>query len=134
MSVHRLLQSLLVTVFLAIAFPALARPVIQIESQLTAIQDNPTWLILLSNVDDGSIIPWMHEFSSSKSYWLVFPEGRDYRIVASELRFAHNTVFSNFCNLQDGILSNQSMQVFLRGKLNPAGDALDCRVTSWNSG
>ena len=133
MFLHRILQGLLVTALLCAAFPALARPVIQVQGQLTGIEDSPTWLILLSNVDDGSIIPWMHDFGQGRSDWLVFPEGHDYRIVASELRFAHNTVFPNFCSLQDGILSDRSVQIFLRGKLSPAMDSFNCHVFSFAS-
>ena len=121
--------------FLCLLLPAsslLAKSVIQIESRLQTIKNYPSWLILLRNVDDGSVVPWQYDFRTP--YWLVFPEGHDYQVIASEMSFNGTQVLHNFCNLQDGILSNKSMQIVLYGNLVPASETLRCHVIRYANG
>ena len=124
---------LLLLCLLLLAAPSLpAKSIIQIESRLQKIQNYPSWLILLRNADDGSVIPWLYDFHTP--YWLIFPEGHDYQILASEMRFNGKEVLHNFCDLQDGVLSGKSMQIVLSGSLMPASETLRCHVIHYSSG
>jgi len=109
-----------------------ARPLIQIEGQLKEIKANPSWFILLRNVDTGSIVPWMLDLQGPFVHWSVFPEGHDYQIIASEMRFNDNTVLHNVCDIEDGIVSGRSLQITLKGQLTPTSDTFDCRKMSWS--
>lgn len=93
--------------------------VLQINTHFKTVYGTPTWLLIVRDVDTGLVTPYQFDIHKEKNYWIAFTYGHSYRITASSLSFGHFAKINNFCKLQNGILSGQSMMIRLTGVLAP---------------
>lgn len=108
---------------------ALPRNTISMGTQLSQIDDYPTWLIELRNFETGSLVPWQYNFQKyANNQWIVIPEGAEYQITASEIHFLNGAVFYNVCDLEHRTFLHQSIALDLSGQLTPESATLLCRV------
>ena len=107
--------------------------VLQINTDFSSIQGKPSWILIIRDLQNGQVIPYIFDLSSNQNYWLAFTYGRSYRITSSQMKFGENKVINNFCGLESGILSGVSMTIYLHGKLTPNSKTSECHVSRYNS-
>lgn len=105
--------------------------VIQINTHFRSVMGNPTWLLILRDVDSGVVIPYIYDIQDPDNFWLAINYGRSYRVTASTLKFGPYAVIHNFCRLEDGILTRQSMIVTLSGNLTPYRGSSTCHIIKY---
>jgi hypothetical protein len=101
---------------------------IQINTHFDSLKGNPTWLLMIRNIQTGEILPYLYEIKNFDNFWIALSYGRDYRIVASKLQFESSKSIANFCHLEDGVLSGKSYVVRLSGNLKPGGRDYECHT------
>jgi hypothetical protein len=102
---------------------------VEINTNLRAIIGTPSWLVIVRNMETGEIIPYVFDFTNDSNFWLVLTYSRFYRITVSQLKFNNAISISNFCHLEDGILSQESMFVTLTGVLSPDPRSSRCFIS-----
>ena len=111
---------------------------IHISAQLTSYTGKPSWLLVIRDVDHNQTIPYVFDFNQNNNFWLVFTYGRNYLITASTLQFSpyrsmpcySQRKIKNFCRLESNgrIISGESIQITITGKLTPYSDTFKCHV------
>jgi hypothetical protein len=101
---------------------------LQINTNFDSLKGNPTWLLVIRNTQTGEILPYMYEIKNSDNFWIALSYGRNYRIVSSRLQFESSKSISNFCNLEDGVISGKSYVIRLSGNLRPGGNDYECHT------
>jgi hypothetical protein len=104
---------------------------LQISSHFNAIAGNPTWLLIIRDVDSGRVLPYSFEFKKNDNFWLAPTTGRSYKVTVSTLTFGPFAVIHNFCHLENGIYRDQSMTITLVGKLSPITNSFSCNVMKY---
>lgn len=104
---------------------------VQINTHFRGIMGKPVWLLVLRDVDSGVVTPYMYDIKNDDNFWLALSFGRNYIITASTLKFGPFAIIHNFCHLENGILSGQSMTVNISGDLTPASVTSKCRVLKY---
>jgi len=128
-----LLNTCLLSVFPAHAEPNPFGQVVQINTRLQSVVDKPTWLLIVRNVDTGLVLPYVFDFKNSdENFWLALTYSRSYRITASSLKFGSYTI-NNFCHLEGGIISGESVSVRLTGNLTPDPRTSQCYVSQYKT-
>lgn len=107
--------------------------VIQINTHFRSVMGDPTWLLIIRDVNSGVVFPYIYDIHDTDNFWLAVSYGRSFRITASTLKFGPFAVIHNFCLLENGILSGQSMIVSLSGDLTPYRGSSRCHVTKYKS-
>jgi hypothetical protein len=102
--------------------------VIQISTQFRAFVGKPTWLLIVRDVDTGLVSPYVFDIRNNENYWVAFTYGHNYRITVSNLKFGTYGQVSNFCGLENVILSASSMFMTLTGVLTPDPKTIKCYV------
>lgn len=135
--IKALCQVGLLSLCLLSILPAKAQPenpfgqTLQISTYLDAIVGKPTWLLMIRNVDTGVILPYLFDVRDYDNFWIALTYGRSYRIIVSNMQWGSHKIIHNFCNLENGILTNKSFVITLRGKLSPNRDTSDCQVIKY---
>jgi hypothetical protein len=122
--------SLLYVIGLAKAQSSLGQ-VLQINTHFQEIYGKPTWLLIVRDVDTGIVSPYLFDIRQNNNFWIAFTFGHSYRVVSSSLTFNHSAKIDNFCNLEDGILAEQSMYITLTGILAPDPSRLVCHIIKY---
>lgn len=119
---------------------ALAQPMdnfgetIQISTHLHSYRDQPSWLLIIRDIDHGQVIPYIFDINSVSNSWIAFTYGRNYVITVSEMQFSPSgKTTKNFCNLESlgAIQRSVSMSVHISGKLTPNSGSYSCNVTKF---
>lgn len=106
---------------------------IQIYTQFKYFVGKPTWVLIIRDVDTGLVIPYIFDIRNNENYWVAFTYGHNYRITSSNLKFGTYAEISNFCGLEDGILSGTSMYMTLTGVLTPDVKTSKCFVHQYKN-
>jgi len=106
---------------------------LQINTRLTSIVGKPTWLLMIREVETGLVSPYIFDIKNNDNFWIAFTWGHSYRITASTLQFGPYAVIKNFCRLESGILSGESMVITLKGKLTPYRGSSQCFVQKYKN-
>jgi hypothetical protein len=106
---------------------------LQINTYFRSVVGNPTWLLIVRDMDTGIVLPYMFDIRNNDNFWIAFTYGHSYRITASTLKWGPFAKIHNFCRLEDGILSRQSMIISLSGNLTPYRYSSYCKVIKYKS-
>lgn len=112
---------------------------IQINTGLDAFVGKPSWLLIIRDVDNDRVFPYLYDFRRANNFWLAFTHSRNYLIEASIMQFRtynrrtnrfRKYKITNFCNLEScgRINRGQSMTVSINGFLSPNPDNYNCQV------
>ncbi len=108
---------------------------IQINTQLHSYLGQPSWLLVIRDLDHGQNIPYLYDFQGGQNFWLAFTYGRNYLITASTLTFnPYGKTVNNFCGLESRgrIIRGQSLFITLRGDLIPHSTTFQCNLMKVN--
>lgn len=105
---------------------------IQITTNFRSLMGKPTWLLVIRDVQNGQVLPYLYEIKNNDNFWIAFTYGHSYRVVASTLKFGRFAVINNFCHLENGILTGKSMIVTLTGDLTPNRATARCKVLKYS--
>jgi hypothetical protein len=106
---------------------------LQINTHFDSLQGHPTWLLMLRNVETGEVLPYLYEIKNYDNFWMALSYGRNYRIISSKLQFESSKSISNFCHLEDGIISGKSYVIYLSGNLRPGGRDYVCHTSKFKN-
>lgn len=101
---------------------------LQIYTHFRAVLGKPEWVLILRDVESGQVLPYLFDIRNDENYWVAFSFGHSYRVVSSSLKFGVYANIKNFCHLEDGVLTGQSMQINLSGVLTPDPNSIKCNV------
>lgn len=115
---------------------------IQIHTRFHTFLGNPSWLIVIRDIDHNQNIPYVFDITRGDNYWLLFTYGRNYLITASRLQISnyqsrYNSYskheINNFCQLESGgrIIRGESMHITISGDLTPYSDTVQCSVSQF---
>ena len=102
--------------------------VLQINTRFLSIYGKPTWLLIVRDIETGRVSPYLFDILKETNFWIAFTYGHTYKITASNLVFGPYAKIKNFCGLENGILTGQSMSIVLTGVLAPVNNSFKCRV------
>jgi hypothetical protein len=101
----------------------------QINTRLSSYTGKPSWLIIITDVQTGQVIPYLYDITENDSFRVNFTFAHAYRVTASELQFGPpEGSIHNFCHLQNGIYRNESLVINLSGDLTIDGRTSECHV------
>jgi hypothetical protein len=106
--------------------------VIQINTQFHSFVGKPTWLLIIRDLDNNNVLPYLYDIKSGNNYWIALTHGHYYLITASEMRFnPYRAKTKNFCNLESNgkILRGESLYINISGNLTSHDDTYTCNVT-----
>lgn len=107
--------------------------VIHIYTQFRYFVGKPTWLLIVRDVETGLVSPYLFDIRNNDNYWMAFTYGHSYRVTVSNLKFGTYGEITNFCGLENGILSGKSLYMTLTGVLTPDPKTMKCFVHSFKS-
>ncbi len=103
----------------------------QIYTHFQSVLGHPTWLLILRDVETGLVSPYVFDIRNNDNFWLALSYGHHYRVTNSSLKFGKYAVIHNFCHLENGILSYQSMFITLTGVVTPDPETSNCYVKQY---
>lgn len=107
--------------------------VLQISTHFTSLIGKPTWLLIVRDEETGLVSPYIFDIRNNDNYWVAFTFGRTYRVTSSSLKFGPYAKITNFCNLENGIISGKSYWVTLSGVLTPDVNTVKCRLIKYKN-
>jgi hypothetical protein len=107
--------------------------VLQINTHFRTLYGTPSWLLIVRDVETGLVSPYQFDIHQEDNYWIAFTYGHTYKITASSLTFGPYAKIKNFCKLESGILTGQSMTITLTGVLSPVTSSYRCRVSKYKN-
>jgi hypothetical protein len=114
--------------------------VIQITTQLHSFVGQPSWLLIIRDIDHGQNIPYLYDFRSGNNGWVAFTYSNNYLILASNLQFSpyrtnpyRSAKINNFCHLesQGHIIRGEAMYITITGDLSPNTNTFTCHVLKY---
>jgi hypothetical protein len=105
---------------------------LQISTNLTEIIGKPSWTLIVRDLKSGLVSPYIFEIEKHNNYWVAFTYGHVYKVQASSLTFGPFAHISNFCGLQNGVLTGISMFMIITGKLTPDPKTYHCKITKYS--
>jgi hypothetical protein len=106
---------------------------LQINTHFRNILGKPTWLLILRDIDNNQVLPYIYDIEEKNNFWIAFTYGHTYQVTASTIRFLSGAEFANFCNLEHNIFHDQSMFVTVSGDLTWNRQKSVCRVRKFKS-
>jgi len=115
---------------------------IQITTRFQSFVGNPSWLLIIRDIDHGQNIPYLFDINSGENFWVAFSYSRNYLILASTLQIStyqsrynsyKNYKIHNFCHLESNgrIMRGESMFVTIQGDLSPNSDSYSCQISTY---
>lgn len=112
---------------------------IEIHTRLSAFVGQPSWLLVIRDIDHNQNIPYLFNVSKGDNVWLAFTFGRDYLITVSQLQIStyqpwYNTYkhfkTHDFCHLESygRIQHSTSLRIDIEGNLSPDSDTYTCHI------
>lgn len=105
---------------------------LQISTHFRHVVGHPTWLLIVRDVETGVVSPYLFDIHDNDNFWIAFTFGHSYRVTASTLKFGPFAIIHNFCHIEDGILSRQSMIINVSGSLTPLRGTSKCETMKYN--
>ncbi len=136
--------SIIVCIFASSALADFEGQTIQIYTRFHAFVGNPTWLLVIRDLDSDQNLPYMFDIVRGDNFWVIFVPSRNYLISASRLQISSyqsrtntfkNIRVNDFCNLESNgrIIKGESLYITIDGELRPNRDAYNCNVSSYPS-
>ncbi len=105
--------------------------VLQINTRFLSIYGKPTWLLIVRDEETGRVSPYLFDIREQTNFWIAFTYGHTYKVTASNIVFGPYAKIRNFCHLEKGILTGQSMSITLTGVLAPTESSFKCHVQQY---
>ncbi|MCC2666374.1 MAG: hypothetical protein K0S63_290 [Gammaproteobacteria bacterium] len=105
--------------------------VLQINTRFLNVYGKPTWLLIVRDEETGRVLPYLFDIREKTNFWIAFTYGHTYKVTASNLVFGPYAKVKNFCHLEKGILTGQSMFITLKGVLAPTESSFKCYVQQY---
>lgn len=113
---------------------------IQISTRLRSYIGQPSWLLVIRDIDNNQTMPYLFDIKRGNQFWLVFTYGRNYLITASTMqintyrsrRNDFNTYkINNFCHLESNgrIVRGESLYITITGDLTSDGSGISCQIS-----
>lgn len=104
----------------------------QLTADLNSYVGKPQWVLILRDVNTGRVMPYIFPINKLNNVWVGFTLTRAYRVTVSRLQFGPpETTITNFCHLEDGIITGKSLIVRVSGDLTPNRHTATCHVTRY---
>ncbi len=87
------------------------------SSQLTAVKGKPTILLIVKNLDNNTIQPYMFHISCARPFAMFNFHAHQYKILEARLQTNFGTI-KRFCRIARGIVTDKNLQIRLRGTLD----------------
>lgn len=105
---------------------------LQINTHFRYVVGKPSWLLIVRDSQTGLVSPYLFDIHNNDNFWVAFTYGHDYKVTASTLTLNGSCIIKNFCGLENGTLSGQSMVMTLTGALTPDTRYLKCNVLHYS--
>ena len=119
-------------IFLAIFFlkanAQTAEQTLQIRTHFQQQIGNPTWLVIIRDMQNGRLFPYLFDIRQKDNFWVAFSNSRVYRVTVSQLKFDSFAVTNNFCDLENTVMDGKSIFITLTGILSPDSSKINCHV------
>jgi len=104
-------------------------PMVQVHTNFdTLSSDAPDWLIIIHDADSPAVYPYLFQLTKKSDYFFIFTDARHYR-VSSVLTFEHyHKKINNFCQFPLNVIDNESLDIWLSGRLTPDLKTVQCRM------
>ena len=119
--------------FVIAQLPPMDGEYLQINTHFRQILSRPTWVLILRDIDSGQVLPYLFDLRQNDNFWVAFSSSQTYQVTLSTLQFDTGDEVHNFCNLQDGYITRQSMTINLSGVLSPDKRTFKCYVMKYQS-
>lgn len=103
-----------------------ATQAIQLVVQLQELSGNPTYWMVVQNVDTGEVTPFMYPLNQANDEHLFETTGSNYKILA--LQIQSQTGVSTPCQLDQKIVENEATRVIISGSLTQTAQ-LSCNYS-----
>lgn len=113
---------------------------IQIKTRFHSFVGKPSWLLVIRDVDNGIVYPYLYDITRGEDFFLAYTYSRNYLITVSRLQFSpyrtdpyRSKKIENFCNLQSNgrIVRGQSIIINISGNLTPNTNTFTCHVLKY---
>ena len=120
---------------------------IQIYTRFHSFVGQPSWLLIIRDVDHGQNIPYLFDIKKGDNMWVAMTFSRNYLITVSSLQFSPYRMYpnrnyprtyssakiNNFCGLESNgsIIRDESLYIVLSGDLTPNRDRFTCHVSRY---
>jgi hypothetical protein len=126
-----LISSVITTICRADAYPYPGQT-LQINTYLNSLIGYPSWTLIIRDAESERVLPYLFEFTDTNHFWIAFTTSRSYIVTASTLKWGPYAIIHNFCHLENGLLTNQSMIITLKGELSPNLHSFKCKVQKYS--
>lgn len=106
---------------------------IEIRTNLTTVAGNPSWILILRDIKNGGVFPYIFDFQKEENFWVAFSYSQLFRVTVSRLQFDDDSSISNFCNIENSTLSHESMTVVVKGVMSPTFSSPPCLVKTFKA-
>lgn len=114
--------------------------VIQINTRFHYFIGNPSWALIIRDLDHNQNMPYLFDITRGENHWVVFTYGNHYLIEVSKLQIetyqpGFNTYkqhkINDFCHLESRgrIIRGESMYITIEGDLTPNTNTFSCQVS-----
>jgi len=118
---------------------------IQIYTRFHSFVGNPSWTLIIRDIDHDQNIPHLFDIARGENHWVVFTYSRNYLITVSRMQIEtyrsrynkyKNYRLNNFCHLESHgkISRGQSMYITIEGDLSPDTHTFSCSVATYPDG
>jgi len=118
---------------------------IQINTYLHSYVGNPSWTLIIRDLDHDQNVPYLFDVTSGENHWVALTYGRNYLITVSNLsietyRERRNTYrqykLNDFCDIESNgrIIRGESMYITIEGDLSPDTSTFSCHVSTYPDG
>jgi hypothetical protein len=101
----------------------------QINTRLQSYYGKPAWLIIINDIDTGTVTPYFYPIYETENFWFSFTFAHRYRVSISDLQFGPpDAVIHNFCHLRNTVFNQESIVINLTGNLTPDKRTSECHM------
>lgn len=106
---------------------------LQINTYFHSIIGKPSWLLIVRDMQSQKVTPYLFDLRNDESFLMALTYGHAYRVTVSTLTFGPCAIIHNFCGLENGVITGQSLFITLKGNLTPDPGSSKCHVEKYAS-
>ena len=106
---------------------------LKIITDFQSILGSPEWTLIIRDADSQNVYPYVFDIRQKDNYWVALTASESYIVTASQLKWGTYAVIDNFCHLESGTITGQSMFIILKGYLSPDPNSFSCTITKYNN-
>lgn len=116
--------------------------IIQIHTRLYSFVGQPIWTLIIRDIDNNKVYPYLFDFSTGENDWQAFTYSKNYLITVSRMQIVSyescfnkykNYRLNNFCHLESNgrVHRGESMIIDIEGDLSPNTDTFNCHISTY---